>query len=598
MKRNKKLPIIVSIFFIGCFFSGCNDDDFLKEFTEASYTYANAFNVSSQVDDCITELYYKQKRIFIPNENNDWFLIGQGTDICDYGKSTNTEANAVSIFRNWSTTYGRVQTVFNGFYGVIAQANLVLYGAEQVDWSDENNKTQAIAQARFFRGYSYMNLAELFGGVPISEEFSEVPKFDFERSTRMETYLFAIADLEAAAAVLPDHPEAGRVGKGAAYHFLSECYLALAYDQSQDVSYIDKSIAAADEVMKRHSLMKNRFGKRADPASTESYNGIPSYFPEGDIFFDLFQRGNFDYEEGNTESLWVDQNDIAFYENYNRLTSFLGFPQAFGPVFRNVYWKEKYAEVGAGSGPWSGGGIGNDEFNLNGNISAYVGGRGQGRIEPSEFVKNDIWENCSDDIRNSPINIRRNFKVMDPKHSLYGFEINEDNIAEYITEIRVLAFYPIHTKVVPYDDWGYEGLSSGKSNRSNIFCDYYYARLAETYLLRAEAKMLRGDKTGAAADINEVRGRANAPLITGNDVTIDYILDERARELYGEERRWNTLLRIGGDIPNDRIINRALWIVRYQAWSGTIGKDFLFPIPQSVIDSNLDAVIEQNPGWK
>ena len=79
---------------------------------------------------------------------------------------------------------------------------------------------------------------------------------------------------------------------------------------------------------------------------------------------------------------------------------------------------------------------------------------------------------------------------------------------------------------------------------------------------------------------------------------MDYILDERARELYGEERRWNTLLRIGGNVPNDRIVNNALWIVTYKAWSGTIGADFLLPIPQSVIDSNLDAVLEQNPGWK
>ena len=598
MKSNKKISVIFCLFIMGsCFFS-CNDDDFLKEITESSYTYTNAFNVSSQVNDCITELYNRHKKIILPNENGQWFLMGQGTDLCDFGKSTNSEGDAVSVFRNWSTTYGKTQVIYNNFYSLIAQANLALYGSEQVQWSDQNNKAQAVAQARFFRGYAYMNLAELYGGVPISEEFFEVPKFDFTRASRKDTYLFAIADLEAAAAVLADHPEAGRVGKGAAYHFLAECYLALAYDQNIDASLLDMSVAAADEVMKIHSLMKERYGKRANPASTETFNGIPSYFPEGDVFFDLFQRGNFDYEEGNTESLWVDQNDIVFYETFNRLSCYLQFPQAYGPVFRNVYWRPEYVETGAGSGPWSGGGIGNDEFNLNGNISAYVGGRGQARIEPTDFAKNKIWENCGDDIRNSPVNIRRNFKVMDPKHSLYGFEISEDNIADYATEITILAFYPIHTKVLPFDDWGYEGLATGKNNRANIFCDYYFARLAETYLLRAEAKMLKGDKNGAALDINELRGRAKAPLITAGDVTIDYILDERARELYGEERRWNTLLRIGGNIPNDRIVNNALWIVRYNAWSGTIGSDFLFPIPQSVIDSNLDAVIEQNPGWK
>jgi hypothetical protein len=196
------------------------------------------------------------------------------------------------------------------------------------------------------------------------------------------------------------------------------------------------------------------------------------------------------------------------------------------------------------------------------------------------------------------VNIRRSFKVMDPKHSLYGFEINEDNVVDYITPATTIFFYPIHTKVVPFDDWGYDGLVSGKNNRANIYSDFYYARLAETYLLRAEAKFRKNDRAGAVADINEIRSRAHAPLISEADVTIDYILDERIRELYGEERRWNTLLRMGGVIPNDRITQHAYWIVDNPTWSGSLGSDFLFPIPQSVIDSNLDAVIEQNPGWK
>jgi hypothetical protein len=117
-------------------------------------------------------------------------------------------------------------------------------------------------------------------------------------------------------------------------------------------------------------------------------------------------------------------------------------------------------------------------------------------------------------------------------------------------------------------------------------------------LLRAEAKLRKNDLTGAAAEINEIRGRANAPLVTASDVTIDYILDEQIRELYGEERRWNTLLRMGGNIPNDRITKQTFWIVDNPTWSGSLGADWLFPIPQSIIDSNLDAVIEQNPSWK
>ncbi|MDR2774534.1 MAG: RagB/SusD family nutrient uptake outer membrane protein, partial [Tannerella sp.] len=127
---------------------------------------------------------------------------------------------------------------------------------------------------------------------------------------------------------------------------------------------------------------------------------------------------------------------------------------------------------------------------------------------------------------------------------------------------------------------------------------FYIARAAETLLLRAEAKLRKGDATGAAADINEVRERAHAPLVTPGDVTIDYILDERVRELYAEENRWQTLLRMGGDIARNRIMKYAVNFADYPAKkSGEPWTDFLWPIPQSTIDSNIDAILEQNPGW-
>lgn len=117
-------------------------------------------------------------------------------------------------------------------------------------------------------------------------------------------------------------------------------------------------------------------------------------------------------------------------------------------------------------------------------------------------------------------------------------------------------------------------------------------------MLRAEAKFQKGDRQGAADDINEVRERAHAPLISAADVDLDYILDERARELYGEERRWNTLLRIGGNVPNDRIVNNALWIVTYKAWSGTMELTFYCQYPNLLSIVIWMQVLEQNPGWK
>lgn len=85
----------------------------------------------------------------------------------------------------------------------------------------------------------------------------------------------------------------------------------------------------------------------------------------------------------------------------------------------------------------------------------------------------------------------------------------------------------------------FNGATTGSNGNMYLF------RLAETYLLRAEARFYQGDKAGAAADVNVVRKRANARhLFTAAELTIGTIADERARELYMEEWRQAELVRI------------------------------------------------------
>ena len=118
-------------------------------------------------------------------------------------------------------------------------------------------------------------------------------------------------------------------------------------------------------------------------------------------------------------------------------------------------------------------------------------------------------------------------------------------------------------------------------------------RLAETYLLRAEAYLRKGEKANAAADINVVRDRANASTISADDVTLDFILDERARELMTEEPRTRTLIRMGNLVERVRKydpdpVSRETVEDHNQFW----------PIPQSAIDANTGSVLKQNPGYR
>jgi hypothetical protein len=74
--------------------------------------------------------------------------------------------------------------------------------------------------------------------------------------------------------------------------------------------------------------------------------------------------------------------------------------------------------------------------------------------------------------------------------------------------------------------------------------DWYIFRIAETYLLRAEAYFWKGDLVNAALDINIVRSRAGASPLDASEINIGTILDERARELFYEEPRKTELTRI------------------------------------------------------
>ncbi len=573
--------IISGLVFLAISLSSCDDEEFLQEEATTSYTTENSYNTELQVDASITNMYVHIRYWFQINN----FMKGLGTDMWDvpYWRCSGSGYSNYSL---WSSEYGSVEDIWNAYYMMISYANETLEGAdsESITWSSEDAYNYAIAQSKFFRGFSYLTLGELYGGVPLVTEFYTTPKYDFIRSTRAETYQQAITDLEDAVSGMPDYPEeAGRVAKGAAYHYLAEAYLALAIDQDNNSTYLDQAISYADKAIALHSLMTERFGTRATEGSGSSMNGIAAYYEGGDVFFDLFQRGNLDYSEGNTEALWTLENDYSVYLQYGG-NNYLAYPRNFSPVLRNVNWDSDHKE--GNSSPWPS------------MINAYVGGRAVAAYSPTEYAHTTVWSgNYWDDMRNNDLNMRREFVCMDESSSYYGQVVTEDMLDESTLE----NFYPINTKLAPIDDWGYEDLEDG-GNRSNIYRDDYACRLSETYLLRAEAYYRKSDLASAASDINILRNRAQCSyLVTSSDVDLDLILDERARELYGEERRWCTLLRMGGTVAIDRINQYSYFAGSesdYYQGSGANASGWnLFPIPQNVIDANVEATLEQNDGW-
>ena len=540
---------------------GCDDEEFVTEDPKTFFTVDNIFTSGTQLEQLVLTMY-QQDRNLISNINSavGRIMYGQGTDVLTVpGFRENTN------FSDYNTVVtplaGQLSTLYAELYQQISRGNLAISLAEggEVPFDSEESRQSVIAQAKFFRGKAHGQAAEFFGRVAIVDEPTESVRFDFVQSTRAEIYQFAIDDLEAALPNLPEtSAESGRVVRGAAQHYLSEFYLGLGVETNDNAAY-DSAIAFASEVIDGgiYSLMQGRFGTRADE-------------PGRNVYWDLFRLGNQNFAEGNSESIWTHQIDFdAFLAGDNG--SLLPYPRFFMPVWRAIP-----------------GVIGELED---------VGGRGVAFVRPTELTENTIWDAgiSEGDIRGDESNIRRTVIYNDPEYfegSFFGTEVPQDSLDAANNGLADGAYYPIFEKFTTNQ---FQGIDQGQ-DRSNLFRDRYVIRLPETILLRAEAHFRSGNSQAAAEDINLIRSRAQCDILaTGGMVDLDFILDERARELFGEENRWATLLRMGGTVASDRIRQNAF----YDFTVSSLNFDFnTFPIPQTVIDRNSALVWEQNSGWQ
>ncbi len=564
--KNIKILYFILIAILLINITGCeNDDKFLEEKPSTFYTVDNAFSSSTQIDQVLLAIYAQMRDLWAnPNEEGWIFVLrGNGTDMFDVPSIR--RGNTFNNYGNINPDNGNFYNIYSTWYQMISRANLALYAAAQtqISWSSDAEKAYTIAQAKFFRAFAYKNLAELFGGVPIVEDITIVPAYNYKRATRAETYQYAINELLAIENDLPETTTAGgRLVKGAAQHTLCELYLALGTQlaaegkASEATTAFSQSVVYGNKVIDggTYSLMKARYGARKAEA-------------KGNVYWDLFQENNVNYQDGNKECIWALQVDYAAYKAEDKKSK-LPYSRTYGAVFRD-----------GSSG------------HLTGTLED-VGGRGIAQIIPTMYTRDSVYAGkWSDDMRNSDIVLKRNFLGNVKTSAYYNLTVPWSIL--YNNDNNRSLCYPISCKIAT--DL-YTGLTDGE-NRSNLFRDDYFMRLPETILLRAEAKQRMGDKAGAAADINLLRSRANCSyLVTAADVDdkFNLILDERSRELVYEECRWNTLLRMGGTIAVERIRKYAFW----PEAKATLTFDYnLWPIPQTIIDTNKDEKLEQNPGW-
>lgn len=566
---------------------GCNDDEFLKEDPQDFLTIDNAFLNAAQFNTGLNYLYYILRENYTYRDGDAYFVhFGAGTDI-NFSKN---DQNIWTNYTNLNSNASFLSILFTRQYQMVNYANSIISQSENpnVKWVNDAEKLKIQAEARFFRAYAYRFLTQMWGDLPLITEPIAKPSLGYSRDPREKIYEQCIEDFKFAAENLPETTSGvGKLVSGAGYHFLSEMYIALADELGgTDKTLYQKAIDAASKVIDggTYQLMTNRFGYRANVAGK-------------DPFWDLFQitkedgTTNFSYQGGNKESIF-----IIHCDKYKTG----GLPPTLNTRTdqERVYWPAFWG--------WNG------KFGYFGTAFDWMG-RGVCWMRPTDYFFYDLWNKSGkEDNRNAEWNINRILRVPNPDKT---YQATPDPTRNWPTAPQVIALADGSTVTVqlhPGDiikkewlitredtmerwyprvmkmgsDWHYT------TDPSNTFVmDYYVARLAETYLLRAEAYMKFGDNSKAAADINTVRARSNAKAISASDVNIDYILDERGRELYGEELRTLTLCRLKKYYDRTKRFGYSLCASSIDNCSL---KDNLFPIPQAVIDANSEVIISQN----
>ncbi|MDO6605681.1 RagB/SusD family nutrient uptake outer membrane protein [Arenibacter palladensis] len=519
----------------------CEADSFLEENSDGFLTPGNAFTSIEGFNAGISELHRLSRSLRTQNSvtgngigNPDaqlTTLYASGTDIAWF------VVPSLPYFTDYSqinSTNLFVNNLWNTLYRIVSNSNTLIDRARISDLEDQD-KLEIEGQARFFRAFAYRYLTHLWGDVPIVSEELTTPKLHFVRSPKEDVLNFMREDLVFASTnISPVNAGDGSLSKAAADHILAETLISLGdYDGA-----IEAATAVIDD--SQYQLMTQRFG---------NHLSLP-----GDAFWDLFRADNQNRTSGNQESIWVWQLEfnIPGGEAEHRFTR---------------SWQPRLEQIADSEG--------NRAI-----LAVDTLGRGVGFVKPTFYLDSLIWQSDFDsDMRNSKYNMQRRFLNNNPDSPDFG-----QFVVPAPSDLDRNHYVSVQKAASP------EGYPQGYDRNGRMYTDIYAIRLAETYLLRAEAYLGKEDTESAADDINIIRQRANASLITASQVNLDFLLDERARELVAEEPRRLTLARVGKLVERVRLYNPIS--------TGSI-QDFnnLYPIPQNAIDANIESDLGQNPGY-
>ncbi len=476
--------------------------------------------------------------------------------------------------------YYRFLAMFAAVYTSIKNANVLISRIDNISWDNQRDRNGLLAEAYWHRAYWYYRLVNSYGDVPFINSEISGAKLDFYTHSRWTILEKIKSDLEYATEWLPVSAGPGVITKGAADHLLAKVYLA-------NLEY-DKAIEAASRVINGpYSLVNQRFGIDADK-------------PERNLIWDLHRPRNFNVP-ANTETILATVD--RFEAPTGARTAGLYTMRHYNCQWFQPQVLDSEGKVGmVASGPMY------DSL-----------GRGNANVRLTHTYQYGIWNyqgatwRNTTDLRRADINWVdiHELRYNNPNSKDYGKPIDIKYLANPIDTFKHVYAMPHYIMYVPQDD--------PKAQPFGGHGDWYVFRLAETYLIRAEAYFWKNQLAEAAEDLNKVRLRAKALPVSASEVTLDFIMDERARELFAEEPRHSELVRVSymaaksgyGGYNLAGFSQKNYYYDRVMKYNNTYEKKIellgnianlapfhvLWPIPSSVITANTLGVINQNEGY-
>ncbi|GAA4397141.1 RagB/SusD family nutrient uptake outer membrane protein [Nibrella viscosa] len=525
--------------------------DVLEEYNPSGLTAETVYTTPEGFETLVNAAYSYQRWWYGKEEAHN--IAETGTDIWTSAAGDTDRGLTQYLNLQGSNTY--LSNEWREFYAAI---NLCNGGINRIDKAGLSAALRPIREGelRFLRAFYYWHIVETWGGVHFTTEETNGIVSTANRTPVETFYNLIFEDLKVAVAKLPvTQPQYGKVTKGAAQAFLARMYLTRGMNK--------EALEMAQAVL-----------------ANTSYKLEANYA-------DLWKMSNLK----TREAIYVVDYSANLALNDLANSTFNPYGHSRGGNNAHLLYLMKY----------------DDRPGMTRDI---LNGRPFNRYMPTRFLL-DLYSDNDARYEGSFNEVWYANATTRPAGMALG------DTAVYCTRKEIpLAFqatrkYQVVDRVKIYNANGtvkdglrYPSLSKFMDptrpsfNEAQSARDVFVIRLAEVYLIAAEAQMKLGNLQAAADYINVLRTRAAKPgkvaamQILPAQVTIDFILDERARELAGEQLRWFDLKRTG------KLLER----IRAYAPDNAVNlQDYhvLRPIPQTQLDAVTNkAEFTQNQGYQ